>query len=484
MTDLEQLPTAVLLSGGTLVTMDPDRRVIEDGGLLVVDDRIVAVGERAAIEAEAAVLLSTPPAACAPIERIDCSRQLIVPGFVNTHTHLFQGLLKGPGDDRPLYRWLREITVPAGAALTEEDCEAAAALGAVEAIRSGATTIVDFMYAHPRPFLADAVIRGLEPTGLRALVARGFVTHGQEHGVPPAFIERLDCALADVARLRAAHASPGSLITVGVAPCLLWMVDESGLRATREFADATDTLITYHLAETAFEVELSARMHGVPETEFLERIGFLGPDLLAVHCTKLDADADIARLRRHDVRVSHNPVSNMYLASGVAPVVAMDRAGLTIGLATDGPASNNNQNMLQVLKFAALLHKVAHEDAEAMTAPRVLEMATIGGARAVGMDREIGSLEIGKRADIAVFALDGAFVSPVHEPVSSLVYATSGSECRTVLVDGRVLMRDGHLTTIDEEAVLDRARRAARALTKRAGIGSKRPWVEGTTHGL
>ena len=351
MTEPALFAPPVLLSGGTVITMDPDRRVIEDGAVLVVDGRIVSVGERDAVEVEAAGLADAGGwRRCT--DRADrlLSARKCVPGFVNTHTHLFQGLLKGPGDDRPLYRWLREMTVPAGTALTEEDCEAAAALGAVEAIRSGATTIVDFMYAHPRPFLADAVIRGLEPAGLRALVARGFVTHGEEHGMPAAFIEPLDRALADVARLRAAHASPGRLITIGVAPCLLWMVDERGLRATREFADATGALITYHMAETAFEVELSARLYGVAETEFLERIGFLGPDLLAVHCTKLDADADIARLRRHDVRVSHNPVSNMYLASGVAPIVAMDRAGLTIGLATDGPASNNNQNMLQVLQ--------------------------------------------------------------------------------------------------------------------------------------
>jgi len=161
----------------------------------------------------------------------------------------------------------------------------------------------------------------------------------------------------------------------------------------------------------------------------------------------------------------------------VAPIVEMDRAGLTIALATDGPASNTNQNMLQVVKFAALLHKVAHEDAEAMTAPRVLEMATLGGARGVGMDEEIGSLEVGKRADIAVFGLDGAFAAPVHEPVSALVYSTSGNECRTVLVDGQVLMLDGRLTTIDEEAVLDRARRAAAELKKRARITRKRAWA-------
>ena len=470
---LETRVPPMLLARGTVATLDSARTVFDDGAVLVVNGRIAAVGDREEVEAAAAGTSADEGV----IERIDCSGQLVVPGFVNTHAHLFQGLLKGLGDDKPLHRWLAEMTLPAATALEEDDCEAAAALGAVEAIRSGATTIVDFMYAHPRPFLADAVYRGLDGTGIRAVVARGFLTRGEENGVPPALIEPLDQTLADVARLRATYASEDGRITFGIAPCLVWMVDEAGLRATREFADATGSLITYHMAETSFEVEQTERLYGMRETAFLERSGFLGPDLLAVHCVKLDTGDDIARLGAHDVRVSHNPISNMYLASGVAPIVEMDRAGLTIALATDGPASNTNQNMLQVLKFAALLHKVAHEDAEAMTAPRVLEMATLGGARGIGMEKEIGSLEVGKRADIAVFALDGAFAAPVQEPVSSLVYSTSGSECRTVLVDGRVLMRDGRLTTIDEEAVIDRARRAAADLAKRAGIRRKRPWA-------
>jgi len=474
MNDAPLVP-ATLLTGGTVATLDGHRHVYDDGAVLVVEGRIAAVGDRGPVEAAAAGM--SRGGSEAAVERIDCSGQLVVPGFVNTHTHVFQGLLKGLGDDKPLHRWLAEMTLPAATALEEEDCEAAAALGAVEAIRSGATTIVDFMYAHPRPFLTDAVYRGLSETGIRAIIARGFLTRGEENGVPPALIEPLRQALADVERLRATYRSDDGRMTFGIAPCLVWMVDEADLRATREFADATGSLITYHMAETTFEVEQAERLYGMRETAFLERAGFLGPHLLAVHCVKLDTGEDIARLTAHDVRVSHNPVSNMYLASGVAPIVEMDRAGMTVSLATDGPASNTNQNMLQVLKFAALLHKVAHEDAEAMTAPRILEMATLGGARGVGMDKEIGSLEVGKRADIAVFALDRAFASPVHEPVSSLVYATSGSECRTVLVDGRVLMLDGRLTTIDEEAVLERAQRSAAQLTKRAGISRKRAWA-------
>lgn len=455
----------ILIVGGTVVTMDGARRVLDDGAVLVRDGTIAAVGPRSEVEPR-----------IGGAERIDAAGMLVTPGLVNTHTHLFQGLLKGPGDDRPLYRWLREMIAPAAMALTEEDCEAAALLGAVEAIRSGTTTLVDFMYPHPRPRLTDAVVRGLEASGVRAVVGRGFLTRGTELGIPPGLTETADAALADAERLVLEKNRPGALVTVGVAPCLIWMVDEAGLRATREFATSHPVLLTYHLAESAFEVEYARRTYGTRETLLLERVGFLGPDLLAVHCTKLGAE-DVARLRAHDVRVSHNPVSNMYLASGVAPIVEMLRQGVTVGLATDGPASNNNQNMVHVLKFATLLQKVAHEDPEALTAPRALEMATVDGARAIGQSDRLGSLEPGKRADITVFDLDGPFTGPVHEPVSSLVYAALGNEARTVLVDGRVVMRDRRLTTLDEGAILERARAAAHALAARAGIRIAQPWV-------
>ncbi|MGH2428065.1 MAG: amidohydrolase family protein [Candidatus Limnocylindria bacterium] len=445
--------------------MDPDRRVLTDGAVLVEGGRIAAVAPAAELEA-------SHPAA----KRLDAGGGLILPGMVNTHTHLFQGLLKGLGDDRPLYRWLREMTAPASISLTEEDCEAAALNGAVEAIRSGCTTLVDFMYVHPRPGLTDAVIRGLSRASIRAVVARGFVTQGIELGVPPALVEDVDSALADAERLIRLHRQPDALIHIGTAPCLLWMVDEAALCATRELTDQHGTLITYHLAETDFEVGYAQRTYGVPETDLLLRAGLLGPDLLAVHCTKL-GQRDVRMLRASDVKVSHNPVSNMYLGAGVAPITDMLQAGMTVGLATDGPASNNNQNMIQVLKYAALLHKVSHEDATAMTAEKVLEMGTIDGARAIGLEDEIGSIEPGKKADIAVLSLDNPFIGPVHDPVSALVYAAVGSETRTVLIDGRVVMRDGVLTSLDEDDVRHRASVAAHGLAERAGLGGpRRAW--------
>lgn len=448
----------LLLTAGTVATMDSRFGIIERGGVFVTDRDIVDVGVADVLAA------AHPAAACIDIG----NEAVLVPGLVNTHTHLFQTLLKGLGDDRPLNRWLVEMTGPAAAALLDEDCEAAAAHGAVEAVRSGCTTIVDFMYAHPRPHLTDAVVAGIDSVGVRAIVARGFVTQGTEQGLPPALIESADRALQDCARLLELHRSHPR-IQIGVAPCLLWMVDEPALRATREFADERGVLITYHMAETTFETSYAAATYGKGEVDFLADVGFLGPDLLAAHCTKVQ-DAEVDVLARHDVKVSHNPISNMYLAAGIAPVPAMLAAGMTVGLATDGPASNNNQNMLEVLKATALLHKVATEDPEIISALGVLQMATIEGARAIGMEGEIGSITPGKRADLAGFSLANPFAAPVHDPISSLVYAATGGEASFAMVDGRILLRDGRLTSTDEGGVMDRSGTAATRLARRAGI--------------
>jgi len=215
----------------------------------------------------------------------------------------------------------------------------------------------------------------------------------------------------------------------------------------------------------------------VGDLAFLERIGFLDSPTLAVHCVHLTA-RDLRILKARGVTVSHNPTSNMYLASGVAPVPQMLMAGIAVGLATDGPASNNNQNMIQALKFGALLHKVHTLDPTAITAEQALEMATIGAAKALGISGEVGSLEPGKRADVIVLNLRNVFASPLHHPVSSLVYAAVGSEVETVIIDGRVVMDDGRIQTADEPGALRDAQRAAEQLLERARIARpmERPW--------
>jgi 5-methylthioadenosine/S-adenosylhomocysteine deaminase len=447
-----------VLSGATVVTMDPQRRVLIDGAVAFDDTGVIrAVGPSSSVRA------AFPEA-----ELVDCAGQLVLPGFVNTHTHLFQTLLKGLGDDRVLSDWFTTMTGPSAVQLTPEDCYAGALHGCAEALTTGTTTLLDFMYVHPRPGLGDAVAQAMSDVGIRGVMARGYMTAGVDVGVPAELVQPLDVALADADRLIGVWNRPGSRVTVGLAPCMSWSVDRDTLTGTRALADATSALVTMHLSESPFDVEESVRRFGQRDVPFAAETGLLGPDLLAAHCVQVD-ETDLDLLAATDTKVSHNPCSNLYLGSGFAPVPAMQRRGITVGLASDGPASSSNHSMLQAMKFAALLHKGVHRDPQVMTAEKALEMATIDGARALGMADSIGSLEVGKRADVVVLDMSNLCVTPVHAAVSALVYSQRGDEVDRVYVDGRAVVSGGSLTTVSAADVRSRSAAAARGLAARAG---------------
>ena len=450
-----------ILADACVVTVNSANDIFDRASVLVRDNRIADIGSKAELAAH------EPNA-----EVIDCGSNILMPGMVNTHTHLFQTLLKGPGDDMVLKDWFTCMTGPAAVELTEADVRAAAMHGCVESIRSGVTTLVEFMYAHPLPGLTRPVIDAYEATGMRGFVCRGFFNSGAEFGVPAGLIETPEMALADARALAKEQNRPGGRVQVGLAPCMIWGLDEVCLRETRKAADELCLLVTMHVSETSFEVEHSKRVYGRSETAFLSDIGFLKSDVLAVHCVKCTS-ADIATLRRHGTKVSHNPCSNMYLASGLAPIPEMLRAGVTIGLASDGPASSNNHSLFQAMKFAALIQKGFHGDATIITAQQVLQMATIGGARAVGLGDEIGSIEVGKKADLVLVDLTDSFATPIHDPVSALVYSALGHEPTLVVIDGAIVMRDRKVLTVDERRVRREAQSAAESLTRRAGISSR-----------
>jgi 5-methylthioadenosine/S-adenosylhomocysteine deaminase len=372
------------------------------------------------------------------------------------------------------------MTGPAAVHLTRDDIGVAARHGCVESIRSGVTTLVDVQYVHVEPGMTDAVVEAFQETGMRGFVCRGFMTMGEEYEVPAALIEEPEAVIADTRAAIRRHNRPGGRVQVGVAPCMIWTVDAESYRKVRALADEEKVLVTTHLAETDFEIEQSDRLYGKTDTELMSDIGFFGPDVLAVHCVQCGG-SDIALLKRHDVKVSHNPCSNLYLASGCPPIPEMLAAGLTVGLGSDGPASNNNHSLIQAMKFAALLQKGVHRDATIMTAEKVMEMATIDGARAVGLEAEIGSIEAGKKADIAIVDTGSPFMTPIHNPVSALVYSALGNEVWGVMIDGRFVMRDGVVLTVDEHGVRCAAQSAADALAKRADIDhfKRRPWNAG-----
>jgi 5-methylthioadenosine/S-adenosylhomocysteine deaminase len=455
--------TTHILRNATVLTCDSDNRVFDDGAVAFSEltGDILAVGPTDMVHDQFSDAFVH-----------HCRDRILMPGMVNTHTHLFQTLLKGLGADKPLREWFSSMTVPAAMALTWDDCYIAAVHGCVEALTTGTTTLVDFMYVHPRDHLADAVITAMHDTGIRGILGRGYMTAGAELGLPAPLIEPLDVALEDATRLIAQHNRPGSLVTVGLAPCATWSVDGDTLYETRRLANRTGALITIHVAESRSSNTHAERLYGDRDMTVLDRHGVLGPDLLAAHCVQCDK-SDLRRLAESGATVSHNPCSNLYLGSGVAPVPAMLRAGIPVALATDGPASSNNLSMLHALKFAALVPKGIGEDAQAMTATQVLQMATTVGASALGMGARIGTLEPGKAADIVVVDPRSLSMSPIHDPVASLVYSHRGDEVREVWVAGRLVVSDGAPALVDAAETRARSVRAARALASRAGLTAR-----------
>jgi 5-methylthioadenosine/S-adenosylhomocysteine deaminase len=302
-------------------------------------------------------------------------------------------------------------------------------------------------------YFEEEIARAARAAGLRGVLGETIIGFPvADARTPVEALARTEAFLEEFAR--------DELITPAPAPHSPYTVDEATLRAIREMADRHHVPILIHLAETEDEVDIIRQKHKLTPTAWLESIGFLGPRVLAAHGVWL-TEADIEIVRRTGTAISHNPESNMKLASGVAPVPRYLAAGVTVGLGTDGAASNNDLDMFEAMRQAAFLHKLASKDPRAVAAAAALEMATIGGARALGLDARIGSLEIGKRADLIVVNMNGARQTPMYNPVSHLVYVTQGGDVRATVVNGKVLMRDRRVRTLDERVVLADARALA-----------------------
>ncbi|MGB7923784.1 MAG: amidohydrolase [Pyrinomonadaceae bacterium] len=424
----------LIVSGGTVVTMDGARRVIEDGAVAVDGGRIAATGTRAEVEAKYTAR-----------ETIDASGKVVIPGLINAHTHVPMTLFRGLADDLDLQEWLTKYIFPAEAKnVTEEFVRVGTRLGLAEMIRGGTTTYCDMYY------FEDAIADETAKAGVRGLLGETVidfpVADNKTHAEAMAYTERY-------VKKWQGHA----LITPAIGPHAPYTVSEEHLKAIRAFSDRTKAPIVIHVAETRKETDDSTKSKGASPVAYLARIGFLNERVIAAHVVFATAE-EIEMLKRAGTGVSHNPQSNMKLASGVAPVPQMLLADLNLGLGTDGAASNNDLNMWEEMDAAAKLHKVFSQDPKVVTAQQAFEMATIRGARALRMEREIGSLETGKRADIVIVDLDTLNQTPLYNLYSDLVYATKASDVRTVIVEGRVLMRDRRLLTLDESDIKARAR--------------------------
>jgi 5-methylthioadenosine/S-adenosylhomocysteine deaminase len=443
-------PVDLLILGGTIVTGRADGLVVSSGGIAVSDGSIVAVGPRQQIESNHT-----------SGRTIDATGMLIFPGLVDTHTHLYQTLLKGLGDDLPLMAWLDACTLPSIPHLTPRMCYVAAALGCIESLRSGCTTIFDYMVDHRDTQVYDAILQAFDDVGIQGILGRGLRNRQTE--ATQMDLPSLEDQLADCHRLVDRYGPQ----RVWVTPGATWAMEEDGLVATRRLANERGLRISLHTDEVVFDSEESLRRFGQRTVPFLERIGFLGSDVLHAHCVQL-TEEDCQMLAGAGASVSYNPVSNMYLGSGVPPIPRLLELGVTVGLGADGAASNNSQDMLEALKIGALLPKVAWRDPAIFTAPDALRLATRGGAQALGRD-DFGSLEPGQRADLFVFEPLHAKSVPMHDPISTLVYSSGEVNVRTTVVGGRVVLDDRRIVGVDEDAILREAQALAEQLSERAG---------------
>jgi 5-methylthioadenosine/S-adenosylhomocysteine deaminase len=423
----------LLISGGTVITMDAEFRVIEDGAVAIEGDTITGVGARADIE---------PRARGARI--IDSSTALVMPGMINGHAHAAMSLFRGVAEDHSLDDWLQKYIFPAEARnVTEEFVLWGTRLGVLEMLRGGITTYADMYY------FEDVVASVTKEAGMRGVLGQTIVDFpAPDHKTPAAafaytqkFIDRW---------------KGDPLITPAVAPHSIYTLSTENLKAAAALARRNGVPILIHVAEAPFESELSRKKHGASPVAYLESIGVLGPDVIAAHSVWVDA-ADIATLVRRGVGSIHNPSSNMKLASGVMPVVDLLAAGEPVGLATDSAASNNNQDLFQEMNIAAKLQKVTRRDPRALPARQTVELATIGGARAMHLDKHIGSLEAGKQADLILINTNATHSTPMYSVYSQLVYALNAHDVRTVVIAGKVVMEGRVMMTMDKPAILARA---------------------------
>ncbi len=425
----------LLVLGGTLVSMDQDRRVIQDAGVAVAGGRIVAVGTRKEILAQYTAA-----------QTVEADGKLIVPGLINGHTHIPMTLFRGLADDLDLQDWLTKYIFPAEAKnVSEEFVRAGTRLGLAEMIRGGTTTYCDMYY------FEDAIADETAKAGVRGVLGETIIDF------PVADNKTNAEGMAYVAKF-VQRWKGHELIVPAIAPHAPYTVSEEHLKAVRAFSDRTGAPIVTHISETKREIDDSIKAKGASPIDYLARIGFLSNKVIAAHVV-WPSEEELELLKKIGVGIVHNPQSNMKLASGVAPVPQMLKRGLLVGLGTDGAASNNDLNMWEEMDTAAKLHKVFSGDPKVMSAQEAFELATIRGAQALHLENEIGSIEKGKRADLVIVERDSLNQIPLYNVYSDLVYATKANDVETVIINGRIVMRDRRLLTLNEQEIKASARR-------------------------
>jgi 5-methylthioadenosine/S-adenosylhomocysteine deaminase len=422
-----------IIRGGTVVTMDKASRIIENGAVAIRGERIVAIGSSAEIAAK-----------YTSVRVINAAGKVVMPGLINTHTHIPMVLFRGIADDLMLPEWLQKYIFPAEAKNVDEQfVRWGTKLGCLEMIRGGTTTYVDMYYYE------DAIAEETAKAGVRGVLGETVIDF------PAPDNKTWDAAMSYTEKF-AQRWKGHALIVPAIAPHAPYTVSTEHLKQTHEFSQRLGVPLVTHIAEDPSETKTIKERYNASSVAYLASINFLDNRVIAAHMV-WPTDEDIKTLAAHEVGVAHCPQSNMKLAAGAAPVPQMLKAGVSVGLGTDGAASNNDLNLWEEMDTAAKLHKFVSKDPTVLNAKETLELATIGGARAIHLDKEIGSLETGKRADLIIVGLDGAHQTPLYNIYSHLVYATKASDVETVLINGKVVMQNRRVLTIDEQSVRAKA---------------------------
>ncbi len=437
----------LIVVGGTVVTMDGPRTIYDDGAVAVQGDTIIAVGPRAELESKYQAE-----------QTVDAKGKLVVPGFINGHTHVPMTLFRGIHDDVTLNDWLYKYIFPAEATnVTEEFVRWGTRLAAAEQIRSGVTTFADMYY------FEDAVAEETKAAGMRGVLGETFIDFpapdNKNEAEMLAYTEKF---------LKKWHGDP--LIHAAAAPHSIYTCSRKTLQDAAALARKYHASILIHAAEMKKEWEDSQKQNGTSPVQYLDKIGVLGPDVVAAHCIFVD-ETDRKILSQRQVGCVHSPSSNMMLASGVSPVPELRAAGVAVGLGTDGPAgSNNDLNLMEEMDLAAKLAKITKMDPLALNAKAVVEMATIAGAKALHLEKEIGSLEKGKKADLILISLDKPNAVPMYDVYAQLAYALKASDVETVLIGGHVVMRNRKVLTVNEEQAMAKAREYKKTIAASLGL--------------
>ena len=431
---LRAAPADWIWSARWVITEDAQHRVIENGAVAIVGDHIVGVGTRAEIDARFQAK-----------QRLDRPDAILAPGLINTHTHAAMSLLRGIADDQKLQDWLEHFIFPAEAKnVNAEFVRWGTRLGCLEMLLGGTTTFTDMYY------FEDVVAEAAKEAGMRGVLGETIIGFPVADAKTPA--DALKFTEGFLTRFR--H---DPLVVPAVAPHALYTNSDETLKASRALADKYNAPLVIHLSETKKENDDAMAQRHMSPTRILDSLGVLTGRTVAAHCVWVD-DGDLAILKARGTGVAHCPSSNMKLASGVAPVVKMLAMGIHVGLGPDGPAgSNNDFNLFEEMDLAAKLQKVTAMDPQVLPAAQALEMATMGGARVLGMEKEIGSLETGKRADLILVRTDRPNAVPLYDAISQMVYALKADDVRDVMVNGKPVVRDAKILTLDERAILAKA---------------------------